>query len=122
MLDEELKDMKASQETKDQVRAMQLERLDVWLLGLYKRTKKGDEKAITAALKIEERRAKLRGTDAPEEKKLTILGQLGWVFDIMRDELVAALGEEVGQDAAQRVFRRVGAEGGPAADSEDLGD
>jgi hypothetical protein len=105
----------STQESKVQVRALQLDRLDVWLAGLWSRTARGDEKAITTALKIEERRAKLLGTDAPVEQriKLTVLGQINWIFDIIKAEL--------GEDAAKRVVGRIGAEGGPPADS-DLGD
>jgi hypothetical protein len=107
ILADELADLGASQETKEQARAVALERLDVWMGGLFKRTKKGDEKAIATALKLEERRARMLGTDAPEEQqvKLTILGQVNWLFDIIEREL--------GPDAAQRVLRRISDEGGP---------
>jgi hypothetical protein len=106
----ELASLGASQETKEQARALALDRLDTWTHSLFKRTKKGDEKAIATALRVEERRAKLIGTDAPEEQriKLTILGQINWVFDVIEREL--------GKDAAQRVIRRIGEEGGPPAD------
>lgn len=100
----------ATQETKQQVRTLELERLDTWLHGIAKRAARGDEKAIMTALRIEERRAKAVGTDAPVEQrlKLTILGQINWVFDIIAKEL--------GKDAADRVLRRIGEEGGPPAD------
>jgi len=45
--------------------ALELERLDVMLLALWRRVQNGDERAIDRALKIEERRAKLLGLDAP---------------------------------------------------------
>ena len=109
ILAEQLKELGATQETKEQARTLALDRLDTWTESLFKRTKKGDEKAIATALKLEERRARLLGTDAPEEQsvKLTILGQVNWIFDIITAEL--------GEDAAQRVFRRIGSEGGPPA-------
>lgn len=106
MLQEALKAVEADQETKKEVRALQLERLDVWMQGVFKRASKGNEKAIQTALRIEERRAKLMGTDAPVEQriKLSVLGQLNWVFDIIEKEL--------GKDAWQRVLRRIGEESG----------
>jgi hypothetical protein len=107
ILAKELEELGASQETREQARALSLDRLDAWTQSLFRRTKKGDEKAIGTALKLEERRSKLLGTDAPEEQqvKLTILGQVNWLFDIIEREL--------GADAAQRVLRRISDEGGP---------
>ena len=106
MLQEQLKSVEADQETKKEVKALQLERLDVWLEGLWKRSKKGDEKAIQTALRIEERRAKMMGTDAPVEQrvKIGVLGQLNWVFDMIEKEL--------GPDAVKRVLRRISEESG----------
>lgn len=109
ILQEQLEGLGAPQETKEQARSISLERLDLWTASLFRRTKKGDEKAITTALRIDERRARYLGTDAPAEHqvKLTILGQLNWVFDMITKEL--------GPDATQRVLRRIGEEGGPPA-------
>ena len=49
----------------EEVRQIQLARLDHWLTKLEKKIDKGDIKAIQTALKIEERRARLQGLDAP---------------------------------------------------------
>jgi hypothetical protein len=107
ILANELDSLGADQETKERARALAIERLDEWGAGLVKRARKGDDKAIATALKLEERRARMLGIDAPTEQKLTILGQVNWIFDIIQEEL--------GTDAAQRVLRRIGAESGPPA-------
>lgn len=44
---------------------LELERLDEFFLGVYPRARKGDDKAISSALKIMERRARYLGLDAP---------------------------------------------------------
>lgn len=49
----------------EEVRQLQLARLDLWLTKLEKKINKGDPKAIQTALRIEERRARLMGLDAP---------------------------------------------------------
>lgn len=49
----------------EEVRAVCVARLDGWLTKLTKKIDKGDPRAILTALKIEERRAKLLGLDAP---------------------------------------------------------
>ena len=49
----------------EEVRQLQLARLDLWLTKLEKKINKGDIKAIQTALRIEERRARLLGLDAP---------------------------------------------------------
>lgn len=107
ILANELDSLGADQETKERARALALERLDEWGAGLIKRARKGDDKAIATALKLEERRARMLGIDAPTEQKLTILGQVNWIFDVITAEL--------GPDAAQRVIRRISQESGPAA-------
>jgi hypothetical protein len=112
LLAKELSELGASIETKREVRALQLDRLDTWLEAIFRRTKKGDEKAIATALKIEERRSKLLGTEAPIEQrvKLNVLGQLNWVFDMIEKEL--------GPDAVKRVLRRISEESGAATAGE----
>ena len=53
-----------------QVRSLELERLDVYLLSIARDVQKGDFLAIDRALKISERRAKLLGIDAPIQLKV----------------------------------------------------
>lgn len=52
-------------EPADDVRKLELERLDRLTLALWTRSKNGDEIAIDRVLKIMDRRAKLLGLDAP---------------------------------------------------------
>jgi hypothetical protein len=117
LIDEALQDVGPDHETKVRVRTLQLERIDTMVLGLWMRARKGDEKAVTAVLKLEERRAKIVGSDAPTESKLrlTVTGQLNWILDIVREVL--------GEDAGQRVYRRIaettGAGQAPTGDDEE---
>jgi hypothetical protein len=106
----ELENLGAERETKEQARNLSLARLEGWLEALAKRTKKGDDKAINTASKLDERIARYLGTEQPPEQsvKLTVLGQVNWIFDIITAEL--------GEDAAQRVLRRISAESGAPAD------
>lgn len=109
ILKTELESLGAPKETKEQARGLSLARLEKWLLALSKRAAKGDDKAINVSRQLDERIARYLGTEAPAEQnvKLTVLGQLNWVFDIIEREL--------GPDAAKRVIRRIGEEGGPPA-------
>ena len=52
----------------EEVRKMQLDRLDEWLMQLNKQVREGRQvaRSIEVALRVEERRAKLMGVDAPE--------------------------------------------------------
>jgi hypothetical protein len=52
-------------EAADELRAMEVERLDAMLAGLYARACKGDEAAIDRVLRIMERRARFLGLDLP---------------------------------------------------------
>lgn len=52
-------------EPAEAVLKMELERLDVMLLGLWKQAAGGDLQALDRALKIQDRRAKYLGLDAP---------------------------------------------------------
>jgi predicted class III extradiol MEMO1 family dioxygenase len=55
-----------STEDAEILRRIEEERLDLWLQKLEKKIELGGEKAIEIALRIQERRAKLRGLDAPK--------------------------------------------------------
>lgn len=70
---------KVEYEGVDEVRALELERLDAMLLGnaqsktgIYHQAVNGNQGAIDRVLKIMERRAKLLGLDAPEKQDITI--------------------------------------------------
>lgn len=56
---------KLSNEEGEQIRAIELERLDAALESLQSRITKGEPRAIEVMLKIQERRARLLGLDAP---------------------------------------------------------
>ena len=53
------------QEPADELRTLELERLDRLLLGVWGQAAKGNQGAVDRALKIMERRARLLGLDAP---------------------------------------------------------
>lgn len=62
---------KTLQEPADEVRALELERLDKLLLGLWPRATSGNDRAIDRVLKIMQRRANLLGLDAPQKVENT---------------------------------------------------
>lgn len=49
----------------DEARTLELERLDDWMVRLAPAIRNGDDRAISTALRISERRARLLGMDAP---------------------------------------------------------
>ena len=59
------------QEPADELREMELSRLDQMLLGLWPKATKGDTWAVDRVLKIMERRASLLGLDARAKRELT---------------------------------------------------
>jgi hypothetical protein len=54
----------ATTEAAEEVRQLELDRLDAMLLGLWQKAQRGDTAAIDRVLKIQERRARLLGLDA----------------------------------------------------------
>jgi hypothetical protein len=58
-------------EPADELRTMELERLDAMLLPLWRRVQNGDERAVDRVLRIMERRAKLLGLDAPAKRPVS---------------------------------------------------
>ena len=56
--------------TADEVRSLELERLDKMLESIWPKVEKGDVAALDRAVKIQERRAKLLGLDAPQSMDL----------------------------------------------------
>jgi hypothetical protein len=63
---------KTLQEPADELRTMEVARLDQMLLGLWPKAIKGDTWAVDRVLKIMERRAALLGLDAPLKREDTI--------------------------------------------------
>lgn len=73
---------KTLKEPADELRKLENARLDAMLVGLWPGIEKGDPKAVTAAVKISDRRAKLNGLDAPAEVDVTSKGsQIAVVLD-----------------------------------------
>jgi hypothetical protein len=58
-------------ENAEQVRKLELARLDRMLAGLWKGATTGDPRAVTAVVMLQNRRAKYLGLDAPEKMELT---------------------------------------------------
>jgi hypothetical protein len=56
----------------DELRALEMDRLDRYLDKLEPRIEQGDDKAIHAAIRIMERRAKYLGLDAPERVDMRV--------------------------------------------------
>lgn len=82
---------KTLQEPADELRAVEVERLDAMLLGLWTKAKAGDLLAVDRVLKIMDRRADLLGLDAPRRVEQKIDADLALV-----------IGREVEQAAAER--------------------
>lgn len=77
--------------TAEEVRAIELERLDKMLESIWPKVEKGDVAALDRAVKIQERRAKLLGLDAPQGWDLT--NSDGTLQQPTRVEVVAATGK-----------------------------
>ena len=81
---EELDELRAeTRASAEQLRDLELERLDQYLARLQPKIEDGDEKAIATALRVQERRAKLTGLDAPQRSEVTIGGES--VIDRLRE-------------------------------------
>jgi len=65
---------KTLQEPADELRTLELERLDSMLLPMMAQAKKGNQGAVDRVLRIMERRAKLLGLDAPTKQEITGAG------------------------------------------------
>jgi len=59
-------------QTGDQLRDIELARLDRMLVGLWQQARNGDAQAVDRVLKIMERRAKLVGLEAPQQTEATV--------------------------------------------------
>lgn len=63
-----------SDEAAEEIRRLELERLDAMLLALWPQAKRGNLGAVDRILRIMERRAKLLGLDAPKAVDITTDG------------------------------------------------
>jgi len=66
-------------ETADDLRTLELSRLDRWLDRLQAQVELGDVKAIEVAIKVSKRRAELLGLDAPKKIDATITTHEQWL-------------------------------------------
>jgi hypothetical protein len=64
-------------EQADELRALELARLDGMTSGLWPQVREGIAPAVSAAVRVSERRAKLLGLDAPTTSKTEVTGSLG---------------------------------------------
>ena len=62
-------------ELADQIRELELQRLDAMLMGLWNDAQRGNHGAVDRVLRISERRAKLLGLDAPVRTDITSDGE-----------------------------------------------
>jgi hypothetical protein len=76
---------KQASELAEQVRTLELERLDGMLLAISKQVSNGSLGAIDRSLRIMERRAKLLGLDAPSKSELT--GKDGGVIRVTLESI-----------------------------------
>ena len=60
-----------------EVRALELGRLDAMLEGLWSRVREGSPPAVSAAVRVSERRSRLLGLDAPIATRSELTGSLG---------------------------------------------
>lgn len=88
---------RTQQEPADEVRRLAVERLDRILFAIWKRALDGDLECIDRVLKIETRRAKLLGLDAPDKIDIE------WRIRLMAKSL--GLDEDAAVEEAQRVIR-----------------
>ena len=90
-------------EPADEVRELEVARLDSALLAVWRRVQVGDDKAIDRLLRISERRAKLLGLDAAIRKELSgPAGSLLTIDDASTSELARRF-EELVERTAQRM-------------------
>jgi hypothetical protein len=80
-------------EPADELRELELTRLDAMLLPLWRRVQSGDEKAVDRVLRIMERRARLLGLDAPTRGEISGPEGKPLAFDLtgLTDEELALL-------------------------------
>ena len=81
---------KTLREHSEDVRQLELERLDAMLDGVYGKATSGDDKAIHVALRIMERRAKLLGLDAPT-KGIMLTAEIENLLELLPMEYQAAI-------------------------------
>jgi hypothetical protein len=87
---------KTLQEPADEVRTIELVRLDSYLTYLQDKIERGDVRAIETALRVMDRRAKYLGIDAPTKAQIEVTTYDGDSVDAEIQRLVELLGEASG--------------------------
>lgn len=83
LVTEALSDLRAvNAESADEVRQLEVERLDKWLERLNLGTSKGTPRTIDTMLRVSERRARLLGLDAEASHRLRVVGASGGPLEI----------------------------------------
>jgi hypothetical protein len=85
----------ACNEAAEDVRQMELGRLDDMLAGLWEKAKGGDVQAIDRVLRIQERRAAYEGLDTPKALKVEVARELSAVMDRLTAGLAPDVLEQV---------------------------
>jgi predicted DNA binding protein len=90
----------ATMEDAEDVRHMEVERLDALLLGLWQKARAGNEGAVDRVLRIMQRRSELLGLDAPRRTTTEITGDAGKPLTIraveLTDDQLAAIAAQAG--------------------------
>lgn len=81
-------------ENAEQVRHIELERVDKMLEGIWDSATTGDPKAVVAVVKLMERRAKYLGLDAPEKREHS--GEIKGAISL--DDLTSAIATAIHND------------------------
>jgi hypothetical protein len=95
------------QEPAEELRTMEVARLDQMLLGLWPKAIKGDTWAVDRVLKIMERRAALLGLDAPVKRELSGSVELRTYAERVAGDLGLEPAEVLAQ--AERIIAEAGA-------------
>ena len=93
-------------ETQGENVALALRRLDTMLTALWPRVLAGDPQAVAAALRVEERRARMLGYDAPAKVAPTTPdGEKPWSMDGLSPEEITAVRAEIERLMVEAVGR-----------------
>lgn len=104
------------QEPSDEMRTLELKRLDQMLIGLWPDAQRGHQGAVDRALKIMERRAAYLGLDAPKRSELS--GPDGGPIEVDQVNVVTLSDEERDARIFAVVERARTRTGGPALPSQ----
>jgi len=90
------------QEPADDVRRLEVARLDTMILAVWTKVRQGDPAAITVALKIMHRRALLLGLDAPVQARVAMTVDVRKVAEEVAAELGVSASEVIAE--AERIM------------------